>query len=574
MNITLIQDQMAYIELALETEDEFEVYGGTTRAPFEFQPTGVASWRVVVRESEVAGAAIRPFDVYARQRSSGREWVVLSGRIFVKPRTADIEGDKLSPVEYHVTVPVVDSVLETQGMAIVTGIPGPQGPQGEKGEPGEGGMTDEERATLAGAAQRDGDNTFTAANTFTGSVDMSNASVTPPSGWNVEGVTAEAIQAVAPIAWSSDNAGVISGYANSISLGSGGSTKTSNQGTTALGYKTQANMYSTALGYRCESLADHSYALGCHVVVSSPAAIGLGASYSDTAGSYTCTTEGTGSITIGAGANTLNTTQVVNGKETTVESSNSVTIGCKALNQGADSVVIGAQASNPQAASVVIGAGAVDNTSLGKSIAIGKGAKSEGYQGSTTIGYDSSGGYYGTSVGFFASSANSSTALGSQAKATNGAVSVGAGASARGFCSMAFGYNNILADNGTISFLTSDDFNNPTAKTKLYIVGANTPLANEYYNGEAFMGYTVTDKDGNKLACGTRRLSELFPDNSLTQPASLDENGEWVMPKVFHPSDLDMPQEEPSEVEEYKPLPVYPIVEPSEDELRTPTDED
>ena len=181
MNITLIQEQMAYIELTLETEDEFEVYGGTTRAPFEFIPTGVASWRVIVRESEVAGAAIRSFDIYARQRSTGREWVVLSGRIMVKPRTADIEGDKLSPVEYHVTVPVVDSVVDTQGMAIVTGIPGPQGPKGDKGDPGEGGMTSEERATLAGAAQRDADNTFSAANTFTGEVDMSTASVTPPS---------------------------------------------------------------------------------------------------------------------------------------------------------------------------------------------------------------------------------------------------------------------------------------------------------------------------------------------------------------------------------------------------------
>ena len=41
-----------------------------------------------------------------------------------------------------------------------------------------------------------------------------------------------------------------------------------------------------------------------------------------------------------------------------------------------------------------------------------------------------------------------------------------------------------------------------------------------------------------------------------------DDHGEWVMPKVFHPSDLDLPTEEPSEPEEYQPLPVWPIVEP------------
>lgn len=52
------------------------------------------------------------------------------------------------------------------------------------------------------------------------------------------------------------------------------------------------------------------------------------------------------------------------------------------------------------------------------------------------------------------------------------------------------------------------------------------------------------------------------------------------MPKVFHPSDLDLPIEEPSEnndveiniptvEEEYNPLPIYPIVEtPIEEEYK------
>ena len=35
------------------------------------------------------------------------------------------------------------------------------------------------------AAQKDGDNTFTGVNTFTGEVDMSGAQATPPDGWNV-----------------------------------------------------------------------------------------------------------------------------------------------------------------------------------------------------------------------------------------------------------------------------------------------------------------------------------------------------------------------------------------------------
>jgi hypothetical protein len=51
-----------------------------------------------------------------------------------------------------------------------------------------GGLTENERAMLNGAAQRSEDNTFTASNTFAGEVDMSGAQVTPPDGWNVEGV--------------------------------------------------------------------------------------------------------------------------------------------------------------------------------------------------------------------------------------------------------------------------------------------------------------------------------------------------------------------------------------------------
>lgn len=140
-------------------------------------------------------------------------------------------------------------------------------------------------------------------------------------------------------------------------------------------------------------------------------------------------------------------------------------------------------------------------------------------------------------------------------------------------------------DETSVAFAANTDPQTNTApnwrKTQLYFSGANTPLANEYYNGEAFMGYTVTDKDNTVLACGTRRLSELFTDNTLTQPASIDENGEWVQPKVFHPSDLDLPREEepteePEDVtvnipetvlpepEPYTPLPVYTIVEPED----------
>ena len=576
MNITLIQEQMAYIELALETEDEFEVYGGTTRAPFEFIPTGLASWRVIVRESEVAGAAIRPFDIYARQRSSEREWVVLSGKIIVKPRTADIEGDKLSPVEYHVSVPVVDSVVETQGMAIVTGIPGPQGPKGDKGEPGEGGMTSEERATLAGAAQRDADNTFTAGNTFTGAVDMSGAQVTPPEGWNVGELTPEAIQAVAPIAWGVyEKAPTVDTTGKSIALGESCETKQGNA--VAIGQFGSAGGQGVAIGYIAKAEPMNSVAIGCLATAAgtsvsigkgcessgtngqtisigadakskAPAVITIGSQFTENVNGQNvinyCQTQGTGSITIGAGANTLN-----NGD---VESSNSITIGCKASNTAADSVVIGAQASGTSAFSVSVGGLA---QAKGLAVAVGRMAKAV---------------YTGTAIGAHATSTGAGFAGGFNSSAVANSIAIGHTATATADRAIVIGKNATVSDYGaTVIRSTAED----GTYTQLYFSGANTPLANTYHGGAPMLGYVTKDSAGNIVAAGTRSLIDLLTDNSTFAPASLDENGEWVMPKVFHPSDLDLPQEEPSEVEEYQPLPVYPIVEPSEDELRTPTQE-
>ncbi|MBQ8238924.1 MAG: hypothetical protein IJZ39_12365 [Oscillospiraceae bacterium] len=592
MNITLIQEQLAHIELALETEDEFDVYGGTTRAPFEFQPTGVASWRVVVRESEVAGAAIRAFDIYARQRSTGREWVVLSGKIIVKPRTADIEGDKLSPVEYHVSVPVVDSVVDTQGMTIVTGIPGPQGPKGDKGEPGEGGMTEAERATLAGAAQRDADNTFTAANTFTGEVDMSGASVQPPSGWNVEGVTAEAIQAVAPIAWDETNVqfgtGSVLSKTESVVIGAGAkgeATMTTalghgakvfkdysvavgknatckNTATISIGYNSSTEgQRSVALGYDTGARAQYALVFGISAKsgLNAVNSVTIGQTYSDTNGENSCTTEGTGSITIGAGANTLN-----NG---TTESSNSVTIGCKAENKGADSVVIGAQAKGIKG-SVVMGTSA---TGADSTVCIGSKSEAKGAS-CVSVGLQAKAhSVYGVAFGSYAEAQGGCVSVVYNTKANKThSVSLGLEAIAGQEKAVALGYKASVNDYGaTVIRSTASD----GTYTQLYFSGANTPLANTYHDGAPMLAYVTKDSAGNIVAAGTRSLIDLLTDNSTFQPASLDENGEWVMPKVFHPSDLDLPTEEPSEPEEYQPLPVYPIVEPEVDELRTPTQE-
>ena len=375
--------------------------------------------------------------------------------------------------------------------------------------------------------------------------------------------TAEAIQAVAPIAWGEYTTAPTIGDEYAVAFGSGA--KTGMRGT-AIGRGANAPSFGTAVGYASSSSVDsvalglsalatgvggqavgkqaragaYSVAVGHIASTEKQAAIVIGCKYSETVDgqnvTHTCTTEGTGSITIGAGANTLN-----NGD---VESSNSITIGCKASNSGADSVVIGAQASGAGSGNCAIGVKA--ETGNVNSVALGKGAKAKGLG---AIG-----------IGAAEATVHSSIAIGNGAITTGvHGVALGRNAKAAAHYAVAIGGGAICSDLGaTVIRSSSGD----GTYTQLYFSGANTPLANTYHGGAPMLGYVTKDSAGNIVAAGTRSLIDLLTDNSTFQPASLDENGEWVMPKVFHPSDLDLPVEEPTEPEEYTPLPVYPIVEP------------
>ena len=621
MNIELFEGQSCLVHVKLP--EEWEVYGGTPKGEFRSERESADSVLVTVPAMEAEFTPLVPYELFARRILDGKEWLVLSGQLHVRRRYSDAGGG-ISAIEYFVEPKLVEDGISSSPQIIV-GIPGPHGPMGDKGDPGEGGMTAEERATLAGAAQREGDNTFTAANTFTGSVDMSGASVTPPSGWNVGELTAEEVQAVAPISW------------DYYSVRFGNNATGGNSGT-AFGSHAYSFSNSVGVGLRAKAVS-YSVAVGSDAIANNnPNTVTIGAAFSDTAGSYTCTTEGTGSITIGAGANTLN-----NG---TTESSNSVTIGCKAENKGADSVVIGAQARNASSASVAIGTGAVaasiKGTSIGakatssfngfsagydsltngiNSVAIGAGAKSYasntvlagsaatitntggtpsdntiviGYgatasapnavvlgagasvlnAGSSSIGAAASANLGGNSIGKESYAGVYAQAMGFKAKA-NGAYSVSLGneTEVKTNFGVAIGHGAKVNDIGaTVIRSHAPD----GTYTQLYFSGANTPLANTYEGGAPMLGYVTKDSAGNVVAAGTRSLIELLTNNSTFAPASLDENGEWVMPKVFHPSDLDLPIEESTEpedveinipepeVEEYQPLPVWPIVEPDD----------
>lgn len=284
------------------------------------------------------------------------------------------------------------------------------------------------------AAQKDGDNIFTGANTFTGSVDMSGAQVTPPEGWSVEGaeLTAEAISEVVPFKVNSNGQVLINGSCESdssliVSLGAGG--------------------------------AVSRVAIGGHI-----------------------------------------------------EFQKSMTIGGTATWRG-----------------VSVGA---DSVAKEGSVAIGTNAKAENRAG--------------VSVGENTISANYACALSCAAQAAKErTVAIGYGAKANDYGAVVF---RSAASDGTI--------------TQLYFSGANTPLATQYENGEAMMGYVVTDSNGNVLTdaegnamIGTQKLSVLFPNNrgeNAFTPAMLGLDDEWTPKPMFRPSDLDLPDieiEEP-EIEE------------------------
>ena len=404
----------------------------------------------------------------------------------------------------------------------------------------------------------------------------------------------------------------------------------------SMGFRTKAtNVNAIAIGTYSNASAKNTVALGGNAIVSALGAASIGSSTSATAPNAltfgaqfdetvdgetvtnTCTTEGTGSITIGAGANTLNTTTTVDGVDTVVESSNAVTIGCKAENKGADSVVLGAQAKATAGATVAIGAGA---TSLfTSSVSLGSNSKTEGWC-STAVGTNAYGANGGTAIGLKATAymglavggesvvnKYNAMALGGSAKAIAFSSSaIGDSTKASADYATAIGRNATAADYGaTVIRSTAED----GTYTQLYFSGANTPLAKKYFPtaweqkqdvdpetneplfdengepvmvddkdkpiaGEAMMGFVAKDKDGNIIARGANMLSALFPyytgaEDDPSAPTTMSLGGEKPEPVAFHPSDLDMPVEEPTtpEMEEYTPLPVYPIVEPEIEEI-------
>lgn len=187
---------------------------------------------------------------------------------------------------------------------------------------------------------------------------------------------------------------------------------------------------------------------------------------------------------------------------------------------------------------------------------IGDGSGS--WHSGTCVGYQSFSQWHGAALGRSAKGNDYSVAIGAYSSASNYSVATGTYSSA-GSYSIAIGYNTKVpsgtsyasaygtsvnaADKGvTVIAAWNDD---GTTQTLLYLMGAGSTLATTYEGGEACMGYVVKDTEGNVSACGTQKLSALFPNNTAWATTSLDDE----TPTPFLPTGATDPIEFP-ELEE------------------------
>lgn len=136
MNIELIAQQTCKVYVKLQTDEEFDVYGGTTKNQFSVSKTESGEHLVLIPAPDLCSCAGTAFDVFARRKSTSQEWLILSGRINVNMRKSNVVGSALSPLEYHIEVPLTENIEELEMPPVYVGIPGKQGIQGERGERG------------------------------------------------------------------------------------------------------------------------------------------------------------------------------------------------------------------------------------------------------------------------------------------------------------------------------------------------------------------------------------------------------------------------------------------------------
>lgn len=150
--------------------------------------------------------------------------------------------------------------------------------------------------------------------------------------------------------------------------------------------------------------------------------------------------------------------------------------------------------------------------------------------------------FYGISIGSESSTKGwGAISMGKDAK-VNGVASISIGANVQADTSIGLGRLLTVKDAGVVAMSPP---NKTDPQTIFYLIGASTPLANTYENGEACLGYVVKDSSGNILACGTRKLSELLTNNTSFAPAALDLDA--PAPTPFLPTGIMEPIEDDPE---------------------------
>ncbi|MBE6419891.1 MAG: hypothetical protein E7031_07125 [Akkermansiaceae bacterium] len=123
---------------------------------------------------------------------------------------------------------------------------------------------------------------------------------------------------------------------------------------------------------------------------------------------------------------------------------------------------------------------------------------------------------------------------------TNFSVAIGSAASTTKSSSQVIGNSTALKNEGVTLIGTWNSINR-TVQTLFYIIAADSELAEQYEGGEACLGYVIKESNGNVLACGTRKLSELLTNNTAFAPAAMDLDAD--PPTPFLPEGIMEPVE-------------------------------
>ena len=127
MKIELIEHQTCKVYVKLLTDEEFDVYGGTTKNQFSVSKTESGEHLVLITAPTICSCGGTGFDVFARRKSSNQEWLILSGRINTKDRKSSVSGTAVSPLEYHLEIPVTENIEELEVPPVYVGIKGERG---------------------------------------------------------------------------------------------------------------------------------------------------------------------------------------------------------------------------------------------------------------------------------------------------------------------------------------------------------------------------------------------------------------------------------------------------------------